>query len=85
MWINLHTKKAILNNEEKSVYFALIEMIKSYKGAFYVYSQVNLGEIISSSTDDGHSAINSKRVDFCISNKHFEPIAVVEYQGSGHF
>lgn len=80
-----YKKRSILNSQEKSVYFALIEMAKYFEGAFYVYPQVNLGEIISSDSDNGHSAINSKRVDFCISNRYFEPIAVVEYQGGGHF
>ena len=80
-----YKKRSILNSEEIKVYFALVEMVRCFEGYFYIYPQVNLGEIISSNTDIGHSAINSKRVDFCISNRSFEPIAVVEYQGGGHF
>jgi len=28
--------------------------------------------------------VNSKRVDFCITDNKFSPMAIIEYQGSGH-
>lgn len=28
--------------------------------------------------------VNSKRVDFCITDNSFWPLAVIEFQGSGH-
>lgn len=82
-------KRSILNKSERSVYFALIKLTRSFKGEFYIYPQINLGEIISTpdspSGVDAYSAINSKRVDFCIADRHFSPVAVVEFQGEGHY
>jgi len=63
----------------------LRRLCSNFKHRFYVYPQLTLGEIIVCTSGNGHSAINSKRVDFCIANQSFVPIAVIEYQGLGHF
>ncbi|MFA0340726.1 DUF2726 domain-containing protein [Vibrio sp. 10N.222.54.C3] len=82
-------KRSILNKSERNVYFALKKLTNSFKGEFYIYPQINLGEIISAPDSPtgtaAYSAINSKRVDFCIADRHFNPIAVIEFQGEGHF
>jgi hypothetical protein len=51
---------------------------------FYVFPQVSLGEILHTAVDDAYRAINSKRCDFLIANRRGYPVAVLEYQGSGH-
>lgn len=74
-------KMRVLNKKEEQVYWNLMDYCnqKSYK----VFAQVSLGEILSSPGEE-YRYINSKRVDFCISDRNFYPVAVVEYQGSGH-
>jgi hypothetical protein len=58
--------------------------------AFYVFPQVALGQIIRTTApldwqaDHAHWAINSKRCDLLIADRNGWPIAVLEYQGSGH-
>jgi hypothetical protein len=57
---------------------------------FYVFPQVSLGQIIRAAAssdwqgDQAHRAINSKRCDLLIADRHGNPVAVLEYQGSGH-
>ncbi len=46
--------------------------------------QTSLGEILRSS-HEGYKTINSKRVDFCIVDKEFMPVAVIEVNGTGHY
>jgi hypothetical protein len=57
---------------------------------FYVFPQVSLGQIIRAHAnsdwhaDQAHRAINSKRCDLLIADRSGNPIAVLEYQGTGH-
>ena len=57
---------------------------------FYVFPQVSLGQIIRANAnlgwhaDQAHRAINSKRCDLLIADRTGNPIAVLEYQGTGH-
>jgi hypothetical protein len=57
---------------------------------FFVFPQVALGQIIRTTApldwqaDHAHRAINSKRCDFLIADRRGNPVAVLEYQGSGH-
>ena len=57
---------------------------------FYVFPQVSLGQIIRTSAadewqaDQAHRSINSKRCDLLIADRNGDPVAVLEYQGSGH-
>jgi hypothetical protein len=48
-------------------------------------AQVSLGEVLSSPDARAYSAINSKRVDMLIVSRRGDPIAVIEYQGHGHY
>ena len=56
-----------------------------YARGYRVFSQVSLGEILGSDDKQAYLAINSKRADFVIIDWSGQPIAVVEYHGSGHF
>jgi hypothetical protein len=51
---------------------------------FYVFPQVSLGQIIGTETQQAYWAINSKRCDLLGADRQGNPVAVLEYQGSGH-
>ena len=57
---------------------------------FYVFPQVSLGQIIGTEragepeSNAAHQAINSKRCDLFIADRSGTPIAVFEFQDSGH-
>lgn len=80
---NFEPKKA-LNKPEQLLYWKLIYNIPKDK-KIKILVQVNLGEILNCYQGDGFSYINSKRVDFCLLDKDFMPIVVIEYNGTGHF
>lgn len=84
-------KQKILGFEEGKVWIALRNNINFRE--FTVLPQVSLGEIIyvdKKNIDRNEfsplfMSYNCKRVDFCIMDKHFIPILVVEYNGDGHY
>lgn len=71
-----------MNKSEETVYWNLVRYCKDKQ--LKVFTQVSLGEILNADSEH-YRYINAKRVDFCITNRNFMPVAVVEYQGSGHF
>ena len=77
-----YTKRKLLNSPEQKIYWVLVKLLK---GSFYIHPQASLGELVTCKDKTGYSAINSKRSDFTITDKNFYPVAVIEYQGSGHF
>ncbi|WP_133511410.1 DUF2726 domain-containing protein [Candidatus Thiosymbion oneisti] len=76
-----YRKKRLLNKGEERLFRALVKASKA--NDYRVFSQVSLGEILNAD-GDAFSVINSKRVDFCLTDKNFYPIAMIEYYGSGH-
>jgi hypothetical protein len=76
-----YKKQSLLNRSEQKVFWALIEFCQNKD--YRIFPQVSLGEILSAE-QESYSVINSKRVDFCLTNKQFIPLAVIEYQGKGH-
>ncbi|GAB1258691.1 DUF2726 domain-containing protein [Aurantivibrio plasticivorans] len=79
---NSYTSQRLLNKGEETLYWSLI---KHLKREYYVHSQVSLGELLACGDESGYRAINSKRADFCITNKRFNPLLVIEFHGKGHF
>lgn len=76
----------LLNKQEVKVYEALVETIQIQSGNQYkVFAQVSLGEILKNYDRSSFNRINQKRVDFCIVNSDYMPIAAIEYHGGGHF
>ncbi len=73
--------KNLLNNKERSVYWSLVRLLSQN---YCINPQASLGEVLTCKNELGHRAINSKRSDFVITDKYFNPVAVIEYQGSGH-
>ena len=74
--------KNLLNHTEKLIYWKLVRFLKK---SYCVNPQVSLGEILICEDELGYRAINSKRSDFVITDRQFRPIAIIEYQGSGHY
>ncbi|WP_444944225.1 DUF2726 domain-containing protein [Microbulbifer sp. ZKSA006] len=78
----LYSKQNLLNNSEKNIYWVLVKFLSKN---YCINPQASLGEILTCENKFGYRAINSKRSDFVITNKQFQPLAVIEYQGAGHF
>lgn len=80
---NRYQSRLVLNREEQPYYWELVKFCRSHR--FVLLAQVNLGEMLNSKNENAFMSINSKRVDFCITDQKFNPIAAIEYQGSGHY
>lgn len=78
-------KRPLMNKSEYGVFCRLEKRLSASHRGYRVFSQVSLGEILGSDDKQAYFAINSKRADFVIINWSGQPIAVVEYHGSGHF
>lgn len=76
-----YRRKRLLNKGEEKLLWALIKSSKA--NDYRVFPQVSLGEILIAE-GEAFSAINSKRADFCLTDKNFYPIAMIEFYGSGH-
>lgn len=77
-------KRRILSKSEARVLYAAEKAIASARLKWRVMAQVSLGEVLSSPDPRAYSTINSKRVDLLIVSSGGEPLAAIEYQGSGH-
>jgi hypothetical protein len=51
---------------------------------FHVFPQVILGEILGTEARKDYLNINGKRCDLLLTDRKGFPVAVLEYQGSGH-
>jgi len=78
-------KRRILSRSEAQVFQAAEQAIKTQGLGWRVMAQVSLGEVLSSPDAKAYAAINSKRVDLLVISSGGEPIAAIEYQGSGHY
>ncbi len=70
--------QAVMSKPEFAIYRTLQKLLGR---EFNVFPQVALGEVLSS--NDGHSAINAKRVDLLVVNSFGHAVAAVEFHGSG--
>ena len=77
--------RRILSPSEARVLYAAENAIASANLKWRVMAQVSLGEVLSSPDALAYSTINSKRVDLLIISSSGEPLAAIEYQGSGHY
>jgi Protein of unknown function (DUF2726) len=85
------TASRVMGRGEYEVFRAALNVTcQPLPPSFYVFPQVALGQIIRTTApldwqaDHAHRAINSKRCDLLIADRHGNPVAVLEYQGSGH-
>lgn len=78
--------RKLWNQSEIKAFKLLNTGIKNrYSGKYLVHSQVSMGEFLGCDNNFIYTrAINSKRVDFLITDQTGQSIAVIEIQGSGH-
>jgi hypothetical protein len=74
--------RAVLNKAEANLFAKLSQHIH---GPLHVFPQVSYGEFLSCKNKQKFWSINAKRADFIISDQEFNVVAVIEYQGTGHF
>ncbi len=74
--------QALLNQSEKSLYWKLVRICRNSN--HMIFPQVSLGEILKADYI-GYKAIMCKRLDFCITDKDFNPVMAIEYNGPGHY
>lgn len=83
---NIFEAVPLLNKQEIKVYESLLENIQvASNNEYKVFAQVSLGEILKNSDRSSFNRINQKRADFCIVDRNYMPIAVIEYHGGGHY
>ncbi|MDN3525294.1 DUF2726 domain-containing protein [Halomonas sabkhae] len=76
--------RRLMNREEHQVFQATERAARAMQAGHRVFAQVSLGEVLSTADDEAYRAINSKRVDVLVTDRYGNPVAAVEYQGSGH-
>ncbi|QIM62277.1 adenylosuccinate synthetase [Pasteurellaceae bacterium Orientalotternb1] len=81
------TKSPLLNKSEALLCSELSHFLESkhQQQSFKLFSQVSMGEFIQSKNVMAFNLINRKRVDFLIVDQQYNPVVVIEYQGSGHY
>lgn len=78
-------KQSLLNTNEKKIFYIVNKIIKLNEHSLYCFPQVSCGEIFTHPKKPVFlKTVNSKRVDFCITDNKFSPLAIIEYQGAGH-
>lgn len=82
---NRYQKKTICNANEQAAYAAAWDVVRARQRKERVLPQVSLGEIIMHPNGRIHAAINSKRVDLLVTDAQFNPLIVIEIDGSGHY
>lgn len=76
--------KPLLNFSERKVYWSLVKICQQ-SDSMKVFAQVSLGEVLSHKNLDIYKVVMCKRLDFCITDKNFNPIIAIEYNGKGHY
>ena len=77
-------KKKVMSKAEYKVFKVVETEIRARRDGCRVLSQTSLGEIIGSDSEKAFYSVNSKRVDILIMGPYGDPIAAIDYQGSGH-
>lgn len=82
--------KRVLNGGETTVYASACSVTAGIDPSWRVWPQVSLGEVLrtegrSDADREAFRWINSKRVDFLVVDGAGWPVAVIEFQGSGHY
>lgn len=78
-------KRKLLSKDEARVFYRAEKAVETLGLNWRVMAQVCLGEILKSPDARAFGAINSKRVDVLLIASNGDPIAALEYQGSGHY
>ncbi|MHA6187797.1 DUF2726 domain-containing protein [Escherichia coli] len=79
------SRTSLMNASETTLYKAFCDHINDKAFPVRIFPQVSLGEILKSKDRTAFFSVNSKRVDFVVTDLNYIPVAVIEYQGSGHY
>jgi hypothetical protein len=78
--------RPLLNRSEQRLHAALsIALAELNRGDLFLMTQVSYGEFLASKHRSTFLSFNSKRADFVVTDRDFNPVLVIEYQGSGHW
>lgn len=80
-----YRKKPLLNKSELRLYSTLLRWTRQNRPNLHVSCQVSYGEFLSHRSLSHFRKINSKRADFVIFDNTASVLAVVEFDGSGHW
>ena len=75
-------KRSLLNKSEHKVFADLTKVLPN---GHHLMCQVSYGAVLQNPSRKRYMSINSKRADFMIFDEQTQIVAVIEYQGSGHF
>lgn len=76
------TSTALLNKSEIGVFNILTNIAPD---GFHICPQASYGEFLKCSDRRKYWTINAKRADFVVCDSELSVLAVVEYQGGGHY
>ncbi|KPN62891.1 Protein of unknown function [Aliiroseovarius crassostreae] len=76
------SSRALLNRSERRLFWILVKLAPR---GWHVMSQVSYGEFLRCKSSRKFFSINAKRADFVLCDASFVPVAVIEYQGGGHY
>ena len=79
------SRTSLMNASETRLYKDICDHINDKAFPVRIFPQVSLGEILKSKDRAAFFSVNSKRVDFVVTDLNYMPVAVIEYQGSGHY
>ena len=79
------TSRPLMNKSEQRLFALLRQIVRDMLPQGYdVMSQVSYGEFLRCKDRKTFWSFNAKRADFVIIDPETNPVAVVEYQGTGH-
>ena len=77
-------RQKLLSRDEARVFLQVERAVAQAGLRWRTMAQVSLGEVLKTADRRAYSTINSKRVDILLISSSGDPIAAIEYQGSGH-
>ena len=77
--------KQLMSKSEARTFLQIERLLRGHANGWRVMAQVSLGEVLTSADAKAFAAVNSKRVDMLVIARDGQPLAAVEFQGSGHY
>ncbi|MNT13362.1 hypothetical protein D3C72_1483290 [compost metagenome] len=77
--------KRLMSKSEARTFLQIERLLRGHGNGWRVMAQVSLGEVLTSTDPKAFAAVNSKRVDMLVIARDGQPLAAVEFQGSGHY
>ena len=74
--------RRLINAEEQKLLYVLGEVAPQH---LHLFAQVSYGEFLKCKDNRKYRTMNAKRADFVLCDDTFNVVAVIEYQGGGHF